>query len=301
MSTKHYSQFEEELLQRAITAENALDKSKRKCAGLANQLTQADENFLRLFQQANERKIRAETAERQLLEYEKGEKKYSTKVGEGCDLTDAEQFELRRRLQTSVDILEATNKDLGVRLTGFNSWVSNLVGHDNKEERLPAIKKFVENLMGERDALKAQFTPNGALARENEKLRRDLSEMTEDRNSMKQLFEQRDRERKEILDEAVVLEDKLALMKASISLPVQDVLTERARQDNKWGVQNHDLITWSAILSEECGEFAQTALQERFGGNKAICAREEAVQCAAVALAIVECIDRKNSPESCNG
>ncbi len=121
---------------------------------------------------------RAITVEAKLSEYEKGEKKYSTKVGEGCDLTDAEQFELRQRLQVRVNTLEALSKDLGIRLTGFNSWVSNLVGRDNEEERLPAIKKFVEDLIGERDMLKAQFTPNGALARENEKLRRDIAEMT---------------------------------------------------------------------------------------------------------------------------
>lgn len=71
------------------------------------------------------------------------------------------------------------------------------------------------------------------------------------------------------------------------------VLAERERQNQKWGVQNHDPITWSAILTEECGEFAQAALHDRFGGAMAgDNLRLEAVQCAAVALQIVECIDR---------
>lgn len=70
------------------------------------------------------------------------------------------------------------------------------------------------------------------------------------------------------------------------------VLEERRRQNTKWGEQNHDPITWSAILTEECGEFAEAALHHRFGGPAADGLRNEAVQCAAVALQIVECIDR---------
>lgn len=72
------------------------------------------------------------------------------------------------------------------------------------------------------------------------------------------------------------------------------VLTERDRQDAKWGEQNHDPFTYLTILTEEVGEFAQAALQTRFGGDKGglVRMREEAVQAAAVALAIVECLDR---------
>lgn len=75
---------------------------------------------------------------------------------------------------------------------------------------------------------------------------------------------------------------------------LQSVLDERARQNEKWGEQNHDPITWSAILSEECGEFAQAALHNQFGGKHAHEVGLEAVQCAAVALQIVECLDRNN-------
>jgi len=73
------------------------------------------------------------------------------------------------------------------------------------------------------------------------------------------------------------------------------LLAERERQDKKWGEQNHDPITWSAILSEECGEFAEAALHAKFGGHAAGGLRDEAIHCAAVALQIVECLDRNSS------
>lgn len=71
-----------------------------------------------------------------------------------------------------------------------------------------------------------------------------------------------------------------------------DVLAERKRQDAKWGDQNHDPIVYTTILTEEVGELAQAALHARFGGDKKDGLRTEAIHCAAVALAIVECIDR---------
>jgi NTP pyrophosphatase (non-canonical NTP hydrolase) len=73
---------------------------------------------------------------------------------------------------------------------------------------------------------------------------------------------------------------------------LQDILAERARQDAKWGKQNHDPFTYLAVLTEEVGELAQAALHTRFGGPKATGLREEAIHTAAVALAIVECLDR---------
>jgi NTP pyrophosphatase (non-canonical NTP hydrolase) len=79
---------------------------------------------------------------------------------------------------------------------------------------------------------------------------------------------------------------------------LDDVLFERECQDEKWGEQNHDPFTYGAILMEEVGEFSQAALNARFEkiGSPDIRLehlREEAVQVAAVALAIVECLDRK--------
>mgnify|MGYP001574542261 CR=1 FL=1 len=74
---------------------------------------------------------------------------------------------------------------------------------------------------------------------------------------------------------------------------------ERDRQDAKWGVQNHAPEWWLAILMEEVGELAQAILESHFdngvdarkkGGLPNI--RKEAIQCAAVAVALVECLDR---------
>lgn len=74
---------------------------------------------------------------------------------------------------------------------------------------------------------------------------------------------------------------------------LRDVLAERKRQDAKWGEQNHDPFTYLTILTEEVGETAQAALSMRFGSGDPAHLREEAVQVAAVALAIVECLDRQ--------
>lgn len=76
------------------------------------------------------------------------------------------------------------------------------------------------------------------------------------------------------------------------------VLYERERQDEKWGEQNHDPFLYLTILGEEYGEMCKAALEARFAKpdkNKEMLLahlREEAVQTAAVALAIVECLDR---------
>lgn len=75
------------------------------------------------------------------------------------------------------------------------------------------------------------------------------------------------------------------------------VLDERKRQNEKWGEQNHEPCVWSAILTEECGEFAEAALALTTGGaNTTRDLREEAVHCAAVAVQIIEAIDRQGRP-----
>jgi NTP pyrophosphatase (non-canonical NTP hydrolase) len=75
---------------------------------------------------------------------------------------------------------------------------------------------------------------------------------------------------------------------------IRDALAERERQEAKWGEQNHDPALYLTILMEEVGELAQAALHTRYGGRAGGVEhmREEAVQVAAVALAIVECLDR---------
>lgn len=93
-----------------------------------------------------------------------------------------------------------------------------------------------------------------------------------------------------------------------------EVWAEREKQDEKWGQQNHDITnlsverastlcghlrsqcderfesgcgSWQDILLEEVYEaFEQAAL-----GNMEDC-RKELIQCAAVVVAMVECLDR---------
>jgi len=78
--------------------------------------------------------------------------------------------------------------------------------------------------------------------------------------------------------------------------PLELILAERRRQSEKWGEQNHDLMTWNAILTEEVGEFAEACLHDKFGGHAADKVEEECVHVAAVALQILEFIARSCRP-----
>lgn len=92
---------------------------------------------------------------------------------------------------------------------------------------------------------------------------------------------------------------------------LDEVAKERARQDNKWGIQNHSPIEYCAILGEEVGEVQKAALEAHFGypydnspygefpANSPQARkhhldeyRKELIQVAAVAVAMVECYDR---------
>lgn len=77
------------------------------------------------------------------------------------------------------------------------------------------------------------------------------------------------------------------------------VKAERERQEAKWGEQNHAAEWWLAILMEEVGELAQAILETHFDNGPEAAhlrgmdkIRKEAVQCAAVSEALIECIDR---------
>lgn len=77
---------------------------------------------------------------------------------------------------------------------------------------------------------------------------------------------------------------------------IVDIIAERLRQDEKWGVQNHDPLKWLAIETEELGEVAKECLRWHFGGRDLANYRKEMVQVAAVALAAIECLDRGEWP-----
>lgn len=77
---------------------------------------------------------------------------------------------------------------------------------------------------------------------------------------------------------------------------INALLEERARQDFKWGEQNHYPTIWLGILGEEFGELCQAVNGTIFdngtdlGGYENI--RKEAIQVAAVAVGFLECLER---------
>jgi len=75
---------------------------------------------------------------------------------------------------------------------------------------------------------------------------------------------------------------------------VQDVVTERVAQDKMWGQQNHEPGKWLLILMEEVGEWSQAVLDHGSKGAPKEHIREELVQVAAVALSMLECLDRND-------
>lgn len=89
-----------------------------------------------------------------------------------------------------------------------------------------------------------------------------------------------------------------------VSLPphISDVLAERARQDQQWGVQNHHPAYWLAIMGKQVGQFGTAVLNREWWEDKDKATlgvmRNEAVQMAAVAVAIIECIDKGEMPET---
>lgn len=67
------------------------------------------------------------------------------------------------------------------------------------------------------------------------------------------------------------------------------ILDERDRQDKKWGKQDHSLPEWMTILMEEVGELADAisaGIRPLTKPKKEW--RKEAIQVAAVALAMIE-------------
>lgn len=62
---------------------------------------------------------------------------------------------------------------------------------------------------------------------------------------------------------------------------LEAVLSERERQDDRWGDQTDNTdLEWMSILTEEIGEVAKDVNEQRLGGMF-----EELIQCAAVLFA----------------
>lgn len=90
-------------------------------------------------------------------------------------------------------------------------------------------------------------------------------------------------------------------MNDSMQRAMRLIALERARQDAKWGVQNHDGSIWSLIATEELGEVSETLLELLFKGSQNVGGmhpREayitELTQLTAVCVAWLECELRKD-------
>ncbi|EMF82198.1 hypothetical protein LEP1GSC188_3371 [Leptospira weilii serovar Topaz str. LT2116] len=81
---------------------------------------------------------------------------------------------------------------------------------------------------------------------------------------------------------------------------INEINEERDRQDLKWGEQNHSPMEWSVILLEEVGETGKAALETHFRYNEKDDYseyRNELIQVAAVAIAMIESHDRNQTKE----
>ena len=95
---------------------------------------------------------------------------------------------------------------------------------------------------------------------------------------------------------------------------LNEIKQERFRQNAKFGEQNHNPVEWIAILTEEVGEASKEAVDHHFeygledlkfsGRNVVVEAtqnnrlrryRKELIQIAAVAVQMIECLDRNET------
>ena len=96
-----------------------------------------------------------------------------------------------------------------------------------------------------------------------------------------------------------------------LGLILTEVAKEREKQNEKWGEQKHLPIEWIAILTEEVGEAAKDALDHHYQNDVKVSHeqttlatgqdqlarlknyRNEVIQIAAVAVQMVECLDKQ--------
>ncbi len=80
---------------------------------------------------------------------------------------------------------------------------------------------------------------------------------------------------------------------------LQQIKAERQRQDEKWGEQNHHPSFWVSIMGEEFGEMCKSLNEymSEHDANHFDDMKAEAIQVAAVAVAMLECFDRNTLAE----
>lgn len=88
---------------------------------------------------------------------------------------------------------------------------------------------------------------------------------------------------------------------------INKVRNERKRQNEKWGIQDHNPVEWIAILTEEVGEASKESVDFHFGNglngskeandfiqkDRVNKIKTELIQVAAVAIQAVESIERQ--------
>lgn len=82
---------------------------------------------------------------------------------------------------------------------------------------------------------------------------------------------------------------------------IDEVNKERTRQLVKFGVQNHPPEIWLALLGEEVGEANKAFVEHKFSAAPILDYRTELIQVAAVAISMIECLDRNTIKELPNG
>lgn len=71
---------------------------------------------------------------------------------------------------------------------------------------------------------------------------------------------------------------------------LSDVVFEKIRQIDKWGLQSHSMADWLAILGEEVGECSKAYLEYKFNNDRTGSLYKELIQVATVALNIADAI-----------
>lgn len=100
-----------------------------------------------------------------------------------------------------------------------------------------------------------------------------------------------------ICSERDTLKSRVAELEARLQAPqaYADIMAERKRQDEKWGVQRHHPVEWLSILGEEFGEVCKAVCEAHFNGYASTGIwdqyRVELVHAAAVAVSMIECHD----------
>jgi NTP pyrophosphatase (non-canonical NTP hydrolase) len=77
----------------------------------------------------------------------------------------------------------------------------------------------------------------------------------------------------------------------------KEIAHERARQDAKFGEQNHTAERWLTILGEEVGEVNRAVIDHWHGGKNLDAYSAELVQVAAVAIAMLQAHERSENAQ----